>query len=103
MDTQKIFTMTIDELSAEISETKKRLSALEKLFQIRQELGEKTKKQIEAKERAEKKANDKPKKDTKSESKSAAKTEPKTEEPEPKTEESTGYEFGQVDTQKRGY
>ena len=48
MDAQNFLTMSMDELANEISETKKKLSALEQLMKIRQQLGERTTRQIEA-------------------------------------------------------
>ena len=56
MDAQNFLTMSMDELANEISETKKKLSALEQLMKIRQQLGERTTRQIEAKKKAEKRA-----------------------------------------------
>jgi len=56
MDAQNFLTMSMDELANEIAETKKKLSALEQLMKIRQQLGEKTTRQIEAKRKAEKRA-----------------------------------------------
>ena len=56
MDAQNFLTMSMDELANEISETKKKLSALEQLMKIRQQLGERTTRQIEAKKKDEKRA-----------------------------------------------
>ena len=56
MDAQNFLTMSMDELANEIAETKKKLSALEQLMKIRQQLGERTTRQIEAKKKAEKRA-----------------------------------------------
>ena len=56
MDAQNFLTMSMDELANEISETKKKLSALEQLMKIRQQLGERTTRQIEAKKKAETRA-----------------------------------------------
>lgn len=58
MDSNNYLSMTIDELADEISATKVKLSALNKLMAVRREMGEKTTKQIKAKERATKKASE---------------------------------------------
>lgn len=66
MDSKKYLSMTIDELADEISATKAKLSALNKLMAIRREMGEKTTKQIKAKERSTKKASERTIKDSES-------------------------------------
>ena len=63
MDAKKYLTMTMDELADEVSETKAKLSALQKLLAVRRQMGEKTTKQIKASEKAKKKASEKPKAD----------------------------------------
>jgi len=64
MDAKKYLTMTMDELADEVSETKAKLSALQKLLSVRRQMGEKTTKQIKASEKAKKKVSEKPKSDS---------------------------------------
>ncbi len=47
-DVQKYMLMTIDDLYEEIQSTKRQLSALQKLYDVRQQFGERTQKQINA-------------------------------------------------------
>ncbi len=61
MDAKKYLTMTMDELADEVSETKAKLSALQRLLSVRRQMGEKTTKQINASEKAKKKLSDKAK------------------------------------------
>ena len=54
-NTKKYLDMTMDELEREITDTKSKLLALQKLLDVRRLMGEKTTKQIVAKEKAQKK------------------------------------------------
>ena len=63
MDAKKYLTMSMDDLANEVSETKAKLSALQKLLAVRRQMGERTTKQLKASEKAKKKAPEKEKSD----------------------------------------